>query len=65
MGYTLPAPDCYDTRECFAMRFVHGGFRVCNALTETYRENGKCPFCKRRKEDRNDVHEDRDKERAE
>lgn len=59
MGYTIPAPDCHDSRECFAMRFVHGGFRVCDALTETYKENGECPFCKKRKEDVN-VRKDRD-----
>lgn len=59
MGCTVPAPDCYDSRECFAMGYVHGGFRVCNILIETYRENGQCPFCKKRKEDVN-VRKDRD-----
>lgn len=59
MGYTIPAPDCHDSRECFAMRFVHGGFRVCDTLIETYKQDGECPFCKKRREDRNDVREDR------
>jgi len=43
-------PDCNDTRQCFAMQFVHGGFRVCKILTSTYRDNGECPFCKPEKD---------------
>ena len=59
MGQTVPYPDCHDSRECFAISYIHGGFRVCNVLIETYKENGECPFCKKRREDRNDVREDR------
>ena len=40
------SPNCNDSRKCFAMRFVHGGFRVCNILTSTYEHDGRCPFCK-------------------
>lgn len=59
MGQTVPYPDCCDSRECFAIGYIHGGFRVCNVLIETYKEDGQCPFCKKRREDRNDVREDR------
>ena len=59
MGYTLPQPDCNDTRQCFASGIIHGGFRVCKILTQTYTQDGQCPFCKKRREDRNDVREDR------
>ena len=51
MGYTLPMPDCNDTRQCFASGVIHGGFRVCRILTQTYTQDGQCPFCKKRKED--------------
>ena len=55
MPQTVPYPSCCDNRECFVIGYVHGGFRVCQILTETYEQDGKCPFCKKRKEDRNDV----------
>lgn len=58
------SPDCNDTRKCFAMGVVHGGFRVCKILTHTYTQDGQCPFCKKRKEDIN-VHKDGDKDGAE
>ena len=58
MAIPVANPMCNDTRECFATGYVHGGFRVCRVLSETYEEDGKCVFCKKNKEDRNDVHED-------
>ena len=50
-------PMCCDTRECFATVCVHGGFRTCRVLSETYEKDGQCAFCKKNREDRNDVHE--------
>lgn len=32
---------CFDTRPCFAN---FGG--LCNILSESYRQDGACPFCK-------------------
>lgn len=52
------SPPCHDTRECFAANYIHGGYRVCRILNGTYYDD-TCPFCKKRKEDRTDVHEDR------
>ena len=33
---------CIDTRKCFA----RGPKDSCKALSETYEEDGACPFCK-------------------
>lgn len=44
------APDCIDSRPCFAISYRRGGFRVCRILTESYEKDGSCPFCKAEQE---------------
>lgn len=38
---------CHDSRKCFARNGI-----ACNILYHTYDEDGECPFCKRRIEDK-------------
>ena len=58
MSIPIANPMCNDTRECFATVFVHGGFRTCRVLSETYEKDGQCAFCKKDRRDRSDVHKD-------
>lgn len=46
MNSNVPKPECLDKRHCFA-RFQG----KCRILRETYAD-GKCPFCKRRIDDK-------------
>lgn len=45
MSQLITAPPCNDTRKCFAAHFKRER-RLCRILTETYKEDGACPFCK-------------------
>lgn len=40
-------PICHDSRECFAASYRKGEFRVCLILSETYKNDGECPYCKK------------------
>ncbi len=42
-----PCTVCRDSRKCFARNGI-----TCNILYTTYDEDGECPFCKRRREDK-------------
>ena len=46
MSVTGKNPTCHDSRECFAAMPCQGGFRKCRILTNSYEEDGDCPFCK-------------------
>lgn len=50
MSQQLISPPCHDTRKCFAAHFKKER-RLCRVLTETYKEDGECPFCKTEEED--------------
>ena len=45
--YNTKTVRCHDTRPCFAN---FGG--LCNILSESYRQDGACPFCKAEKDDK-------------
>ena len=55
MAISQLAPDCIDSRPCFAITYRRGGFRVCQILTESYKKDGACPFCKSIREVTNDA----------
>ena len=42
-------PICEDARECFG-KMQYRGRTVCRILTDSY-EPGKCPFCKKDKDE--------------
>ena len=47
MAISQLAPDCIDSRPCFAIQYRRGGFRVCGILMDkAYDYDGECPFCK-------------------
>ena len=40
-------PVCHDSRACFAQRYRQADKRLhCVCLNSTYKEDGKCQFCK-------------------
>lgn len=51
---------CPDTRECFGS-VMYRDKRYCKALSETYKEDGQCPFCK---EHITDINDGRDQEKC-
>lgn len=39
-------PICHDNRKCFGQLYRRDGFMECRVLSETYQNDGECPFCK-------------------
>lgn len=52
MGGKDVLPSCNDSRECFAKYRTYGHRNKCTILDCTYAD-GKCPFCKRRRDETN------------
>lgn len=45
MPILFNSPHCLDNRKCFGANYTRG-VRYCRILTDTYTEDGACPFCK-------------------
>ena len=43
-------PVCEDTRECFGA-MIHSGMRFCRILSDSYKADGECPFCKPKRDE--------------
>lgn len=50
------SPECHDSRPCFAKRESMGGVIRCRILSEVYKADGECKFCKPKRETTNGVH---------
>ena len=46
--YNIEYKKCNDSRPCFAK----SGRGTCGILSETYEDDGQCPFCKEKIEDK-------------
>lgn len=44
------APICHDSRDCFGKEAYRNTYK-CTVLAVTGYKDGKCPFCKSRKDD--------------
>lgn len=50
------SPECHDSRPCFAKGESITGVVRCRILSEGYKIDGECKFCKLKREITNGVH---------